>query len=184
MICTKEDCERYIKADFDAQAMEHPLIARFTYGENWAMFKYMKTLRKLEYYINIPPSLFGRICKVYYLLKHRKNCLKYGIHISPNVVEEGCKIVHPGFRRIDEVVGHIGKNCTFLPMVLFGKKKPEVDFGCIEVGDDCYFSTGCTILGPVKIGNNVTVGAGAVVTKDIPDNCIVAGIPAKIIGSK
>lgn len=128
MICTKEDCERYIKADFDAQAMEHPLIVRFTYGENWTMFKYMKTLRKLEYYIN-SPSLFGRICKVYYLLKHRKNCLKYGIHISPNVVEEGYKIVHPGFRRIDEVVGHIGKNCTFLPMVLLGKKKPEVALG-------------------------------------------------------
>ena len=69
-------------------------------------------------------------------------------------------------------------------MVLFAKKKPEVDFGCIEVGDDCYFGTGCTILGSVKIRNNVTVGAGAVVTKDIPDNCIVAGIPAKIIWSK
>ena len=66
-------------------------------------------------------------------------------------------------------------------MVLFGKKAPDVVFGCIEVGDNCYFGTGCIILGPVKIGNNVIVGAGAVVTKDVPDNCTVAGVPAKII---
>ncbi|MDR1877602.1 MAG: acetyltransferase [Flavobacteriaceae bacterium] len=38
-----------------------------------------------------------------------------------------------------------------------------------------------TILPDTKIGSNVTIGAGAVVTKDVPDNCIVAGIPAKII---
>ena len=38
-----------------------------------------------------------------------------------------------------------------------------------------------TIIGPVHIGNNVTVAVGAVVVKDVPDNCMVAGGPAKII---
>ena len=38
-----------------------------------------------------------------------------------------------------------------------------------------------TMIGPVHIGNNVTVAAGAVVVKDVPDNCMVAGVPAKII---
>ncbi|MFV5772614.1 DapH/DapD/GlmU-related protein, partial [Pediococcus acidilactici] len=38
-----------------------------------------------------------------------------------------------------------------------------------------------TILPGVTIGNNVVVAAGAVVTKDIPDNCVVAGVPAKMI---
>ena len=38
-----------------------------------------------------------------------------------------------------------------------------------------------TIIGPVHIGNNVTVAVGAVVVKDVPDNCMVAGVPAKII---
>ena len=49
------------------------------------------------------------------------------------------------------------------------------------MGDNCYISTNVTILGPVNIGNNVVIAAGAVVTKDIPDNCTVAGIPAKIV---
>ena len=69
-------------------------------------------------------------------------------------------------------------------MVLIGKKSPEIKEGPISIGDDCYISTGVTILGPITIGNNVTIAAGAVVTKDIPDNCIVAGIPAKIIKYK
>lgn len=44
-------------------------------------------------------------------------------------------------------------------------------------------SLGCnvTIIGGVHIGDNVMVGAGSVVVKDIPDNCVVAGNPAKII---
>ena len=181
MIKTKKDLYRYIKADFDAQEMLHPLVARFTYGENWAMFQYMKTLRKLEYYKNTPPHMLRKYLYSYYLLKHRRNCLKYDMYISPNIVGEGFKIVHPGFRRVDIVVKSIGKNCTILPMVLFGKKIPNEDGECIEVGDNCYFGTGCTILGPVKIGNNVTVGAGAVVIHDIPDGCTVVGVPAKII---
>lgn len=183
MIHNKAELRRYIKADFDAQRMKHPLIARFTYGENWAMFSYMKTLRKYEYYIN-KTSFLGKLLCLLYQMNHRRNCLKRNMYISPNIVGEGFNIVHPGFRRIDIVVKSIGKNCTILPMVLFGKKMSGLPEKCIEVGDNCYFGTGATILGPVKIGNNVIVGAGAVVTKDIPDNCIVAGVPAKIIGKK
>ena len=38
-----------------------------------------------------------------------------------------------------------------------------------------------TIIGPVRVGNNVTIGAGSVVVKDIPDNAVVVGNPARII---
>ena len=47
------------------------------------------------------------------------------------------------------------------------------------VGDRIRIGSNSTIL-PVKIGNNVIIGAGSVVTKDIPDNCIAYGNPAKI----
>ena len=183
MIQTKQELRQYIMADFEAQEMTHPLMARFTYGENWAMFKYMKTLRKLEYYENTSSTIIHRFLKYYYLLMHRRQAMKYNVFISPNVVGKGLKIIHPGFRRVGKVVRSMGKNCTILPMVLFGKKTPDTPSRCITVGDNCYFGTGCTILGPVTIGNNVTVGAGAVVTKDIPDGCVVAGVPAKVIQS-
>lgn len=49
------------------------------------------------------------------------------------------------------------------------------------VGDNCFLGTKCIILPGCHIGDEVVVGAGAVVTKDIPSNCIVAGNPARII---
>ncbi|APX73350.1 transferase [Companilactobacillus allii] len=53
----------------------------------------------------------------------------------------------------------------------------------ISIGDDVWIGGNVTIIGGVTIGNNVIVGAGAVVTKDVPDNTIVAGVPAKVIRS-
>lgn len=49
------------------------------------------------------------------------------------------------------------------------------------IGDNVRVSAGACVLGNLKIGNNVIVGANAVVTKDVPDNCVVGGVPAKII---
>lgn len=51
----------------------------------------------------------------------------------------------------------------------------------VYIGDNCFIGTRVIILPGVRIGNEVIVGAGSVVTKDVPSNCIVAGNPARII---
>ena len=51
----------------------------------------------------------------------------------------------------------------------------------IIIGNEVWIGMGATILNGIKIGNGVTVAAGAVVTHDIPDYCVVAGVPAKIL---
>ena len=51
----------------------------------------------------------------------------------------------------------------------------------VNIGNDVWIGANCTILPGVTIGNNVVVAAGAVVTKDVPDNCVVGGVPAKKI---
>ena len=51
----------------------------------------------------------------------------------------------------------------------------------ITIGDDCWFGGSVIILPGITIGSNVVVGAGSVVTKDVPDNVLVAGNPAHII---
>ncbi len=51
----------------------------------------------------------------------------------------------------------------------------------ISIGDDCWIGGAAIILPGVKIGNGVTVGAGAVVTKDVPDRVVVVGNPARIV---
>ncbi len=60
---------------------------------------------------------------------------------------------------------------------------PDLDyFGKIEIGDYVSIGAGCKIMPGVKIGNNVIIGAGSVVTKSIPDGFMVAGNPIKHIG--
>lgn len=51
----------------------------------------------------------------------------------------------------------------------------------IVIGDDVWIGANSVILPGVTLGSHVIVAAGAVVTKDIPDNCVVAGVPAKVI---
>lgn len=51
----------------------------------------------------------------------------------------------------------------------------------VTIGNDVWIGGNVTILPGVTIGNNVVVAAGAVVTKDVPNDCVVAGVPAKII---
>lgn len=53
--------------------------------------------------------------------------------------------------------------------------------GGVQVGDFTAIGSGAVVLPNVKIGNHVQIGAGAVVTKDIPDNSMAYGVPAKII---
>lgn len=69
---------------------------------------------------------------------------------------------------------------------LFRNMQPEVDWrvrtGTITIGDNVFIGANAVILYDVKIGNSVIVGAGPVVNKDVPDNVIVEGVPAKVIG--
>lgn len=99
--------------------------------------------------------------------------------IFPNTIEPGLSIFHFGdFTHVARTC-HIGKNCIIQPGVVFAQKNEAEN--CTTVGDNCNFGLGAKILGTVHIGNNVIVGANAIVSKDIPDNCVVAGVPAKII---
>lgn len=123
--------------------------------------------------------LYHGFASSYYFMRWRRKSLKSGMQIFPNTCGPGLAITHQSFVHIDNLTS-VGKNCSVLPMVLFGKNKP----GKIIVGDNVTFGCGVTVLAPCKIGNNVFVGAGSVVNKDIPDNCVVAGVPAKIINTR
>ena len=149
-------------------------------SEYLPMWNTLYTLRFYEYYLNkLHLSIWEKVKKQFWRFIFRRCQLNYDLYIEPNTLGPGVTIMHPGFRKIPDFVS-IGMNCTILPLVLIGKKKPNTNVKAI-IGDNCYISTGVTILAPVKIGNNVIIGAGAVVTKDVPDACVIAGVPAKII---
>ena len=55
-------------------------------------------------------------------------------------------------------------------------------YGVPKIGDYVWIGPGAKIFGKIRIGNNVSIGANAVVSKDIPDNAIVVGNPERIVG--
>lgn len=85
----------------------------------------------------------------------------------------------------------IGRKCFFAPGVqLLAATHPQdaemrgqgLEYGGpITIGDDCWLGGGVIVLPGIAIGDRVVIGAGSVVTKDIPSDCVVAGNPAKII---
>ncbi|MEN6317434.1 MAG: acyltransferase [Syntrophaceae bacterium] len=81
---------------------------------------------------------------------------------------------------------HIVQETVFLThdggTLILRDKVPDLELTQpITVGDNVYIGLRCLIMMGVHIGNNVIVGAGSIVTKDIPDNSVAAGVPAKVI---
>jgi acetyltransferase-like isoleucine patch superfamily enzyme len=61
---------------------------------------------------------------------------------------------------------------------------PDADkFGIISIGDNVFIGNNSTIMPGVNIGSNCVIGAGSIVTKDIPDNSVASGVPARVIKS-
>lgn len=61
-------------------------------------------------------------------------------------------------------------------------KMADIEYGApITIGDNCWLASNVTVCAGVTIGNNCVIGAGAVVTRDIPDNSLAVGVPAKVI---
>ena len=81
---------------------------------------------------------------------------------------------------------HITGNCKFIAhdggTLIFRDRVPDLEITKpIVVGDNVYIGEDSLILPGVTIGNNVVIGARSVVTKDIPDNSVACGVPARVI---
>lgn len=131
------------------------------------------------------------IRSIYRLILSKLNPLKYaqksgvnmrgGVHLYGRVVWG----TEPWIITLGNNV-HITEGVRFLThdggTLLFRDKVPDLEITKpITVGDNVYIGNNVLLLPGVNIGNNVIIGAGAVVTKDIPDNSVAVGVPARVI---
>ena len=179
MINNKNDLKFYLAEDLKRIENKKPKIKDWVlHNEKWYIYHYVRHLRYIEYYIN---TNHKGIFFLYHWIMYKRIGFKLKCTIYPNTVGPGFKMYHSGSFTFVKKTCRIGKNCTILTGVVFGNKYEEEEDHSIIVGDNCYFGLNVKVFGNVRIGNNVTIGANAVVTKDIPDNVIVGGVPAKII---
>lgn len=102
---------------------------------------------------------------------HGKECF----YLTTNKIGGGLRLLHPFATVIN--AERIGKNALIFQQVTIGYKDGKKPI----IHDNVTICCGAKVLGGVTIGNNVIIGANAVVVKDVPDNSVVAGVPAKII---
>lgn len=87
----------------------------------------------------------------------------------------------------DKIILHenvvIAMNCVILTHFIIPNKISyhHMEAGTVELDDNCFIGAGTIICNSCRIGKNSVVGAGSVVTKDIPDNEIWAGVPARFL---
>lgn len=113
-------------------------------------------------------------------LIHKHNQYKTGIQLPLGTICKG-GLFFPHFSCIViDGSSVIGEHCTIMQGVTIGSKRGKKG-GSPIIGDFVVICSGAQIIGNVKVGNNVMIGANALVINDIPDKAVVGGNPAKIL---
>jgi serine O-acetyltransferase len=90
-----------------------------------------------------------------------------------SIEHHGCIVIHGA--------AVIGDDCLIRHGVTLGNTGSEDPFGAPTIGNRVQFGAGAKILGRVRVGNDVIIGANAVVIQDVPDYAVVGGVPARIL---
>lgn len=181
MIRTKQElkaCLKYERKRYGTIPKHWRLLSCFGISESAIVWRYQTRLRLWEYHANANHKLRAQILKILC----NKFGRKYGLKISINNFDIGLKIMHLGSILVN-TNSRIGKNCSIHINTAFVATGGKTDSPIL--GDNCIIGIGATLVGGISIGNNVVVGAGAVVTKSFKENHItLGGVPAKIISHK
>ncbi len=113
-----------------------------------------------------------------------------GIEIHPKAKIGKNLFIDHGMGVVIGETSEIGDNVTIYHMVTLGGISPSINSNDQRhikrhptLMDNVVIGSGAQILGPVVVGKNAKVGANAVVTKDVPENAVMLGIPAKNVGT-
>lgn len=166
--CLKRDqaCGGIGSSHFIFRAIWNPCYS-VLYTFRWGTF-----LRKYKVFLPFYAIIF---------LWHRWNSYKTGIQMAFGTqIKPGLTFAHFGAIVINPKV-EIGNNVLIYQDVTVGSQRGGGKAGAPKIGNNVIISSGAKVIGNVTIGNNVMIGANAVVVKDIPDNAIAVGVPAKVI---
>jgi serine O-acetyltransferase len=125
-------------------------------------------------------KLLGFFPVVFHRISNQRMIVRHHVEINKQAkIGKGLIFVHFSGIFIGPV--SIGDNCTIHHNVTIGQRVAAGDQGVPTIGRNVWIGPGAIITGAIKIGNNVTISAGSVVSKDVPDDCLVGGNPGRVI---
>ena len=130
-------------------------------------------IERFLYLKGIP--VLPKIIKAIIYIIHNSS-IPYECNIGNN-----CKFLYGGIGCVIHKDSEIGDNVIIGTNVLIGGRSNKK--GVPKIGNNVYIATGAKVLGDIRISDNVIIGANAVVINDIPSNCSVGGVPARILKS-
>ncbi|MCE5198287.1 MAG: serine O-acetyltransferase [Armatimonadota bacterium] len=166
-------------------------VLRFTRATGLSWWRYVLTVQGAWAILEYRYSYWMHHCcrnrplrmvlKAFGFFWHKSVQIATGISIDPNA-EIGPEFLISHFGGIF-IAGQVkmGRRCTVHQGITIGWSGRGDKKGCPVIGDRVYIGAGAKVLGKITIGNDVAIGANAVVTKDVPDNAVVVGIPARVV---
>lgn len=131
---------------------------------------------RLKYYEAENKSVFLKAMRIFVTLFTRFHNLY--LYTEPNMIGDNL-LLHHAFATVISAE-KIGDNCHIYQQVTIGNGGGGIPI----IGNNVTIYAGAKVFGKITIGDDVIIGANAVVTKDIPSHSMVAGVPAKIIKTR
>lgn len=177
MIQSKQDYQFYLQCDKIAlnKKMKRP---RYKHDIIWS---FQRLLRKCEYINNCKRGLLWKFIGKIYKFHYVNLSQKLGFSIPFNTFGPGLSIAHYGYIVVNQNA-KIAENCRIHEGVTIGATGGTSDSPII--GNNVFIGTGAKVLGGITIADGVSIGANAVVIKDVLEsNITVGGIPAEKISN-
>lgn len=173
MITDRKSYKEYRRQDLEAYE-----VGRLTFYK-WCWMdclRFQLRLRRIEFLYNTKRHNPLRTLRWFLLetVNHRL-ATRLGFSIPKNVFGPGLCIVHYGTIVVNPAA-RIGRNCRIHPSTSIG----DYD-GVPTLGDNVYIGPGAKLFGNITIGNNVAIGANAVVNSSFGSNVTIAGVPARVV---
>ena len=176
MIKDKQTLQLYLDADKFALGINR----RFPRPFMDSIWRYERTLRYYEYHKNVGNKLRRFIYSLLLTIRGER----LGFSISGNCFGPGLRINHLGLLIVN-AKSRVGKWCDVHQGVNIGENGYLDEQGKVisevpQIGDYCFIGPGAKIFGGCKVGNNVRIGANAIVNKDVASNNTAFGNPMQI----
>lgn len=178
MIKSKSDFKNYLEKDYISLGLKKRKIRIIDWIFPDPIWKFQKSLRRLEYYTNVP-SIWNSLLRIVESIRFRRISLKLGFSIPINVFGPGLSIAHYGTIIVNPNC-KVGSFCRLHACVNIGASSGQTE--APQIGNNVYIGPGALIFGNIKIADDITIGANATVNKSFEEkNCVLAGVPAEVV---